>query len=60
MKDPTEHCEVCRFYDVPSPVHGGLCRRFPPQFPFTYPDLWCGEFSRVVGAIPVLEMRFDR
>jgi hypothetical protein len=49
-------CMNCRFYDEPTGVLAGECRRRSPSLTFdnslrywppVAPDMWCGEYKRL-------------
>lgn len=46
-----EQCELCRFYKrlshqtSPDWTCSGVCRKFPPPYPSTDENRWCGEFK---------------
>lgn len=51
-----KRCDTCRFYEAPTGVLAGECRRRSPYFksdgdlrywPPVAPDMWCGEYKRL-------------
>ena len=49
-----KRCDTCRFYQSPTGVVAGECRRRSPiicddlrYWPPVSPDMWCGEYKRL-------------
>lgn len=49
-----KRCDTCRFYEAPTGIVAGECRRRSPSlepdcryWPPVAPDMWCGEYKRL-------------
>jgi hypothetical protein len=48
-----KRCDTCRFYEAPTGVLAGECRRRSPSvspgryWPPVAPNMWCGEYKRL-------------